>query len=101
MQLLDCATATGQRLGMPDEQAERYALETVRDMAALLGGCQFYLPKGEALGRALRDREIYRLAGRVSAEALAQRYQLSMKQVWQIQREQTALHVKDVQRVLF
>lgn len=101
VQMLDCAQRTGQRLGLDESDAERFAYEFIRDQAREIGGCQVYIPKGDALDRALRDREIYQQAGRVAVETLAQRHNLSMKQVWEIQRRQRELHIRTVQVPLF
>jgi Mor family transcriptional regulator len=101
VQLLDCARATALRMGLAEEQAEQFAYELIRDQANQIGGMQIYIPKGEVLDRAIRDREIYQQAGRTSPEELAQRYKLSMKQIWEIQRTQRQLHIKQTQGSLF
>lgn len=101
VQLLDCARATAIRIGLTEEQAEQFAYELIRDQANQIGGMQVYIPKGEVLDRAIRDHEIYQQSGRVAPEVLAQRYKLSMKQIWEIQRTQRQLHIKQVQVPLF
>lgn len=101
VQMLDGVHATLLRIGMSEEQAEQASLTIIHDHAQNFGGCQYYLPKGDELKRALRDREIFRLAGRVDVAVLAQRYNLSMKQIWEIQRTQRALHINKIQPSLF
>lgn len=100
VQMLDSIQATLMRLGMKEEQAAQTALAIVYDHATNFGGIQYYLPKGDELKRALRDREIYRLAGKTDVAVLAQRYNLSTKQIWEIQRTQHALHIKKIQPAL-
>lgn len=92
VQMLDASSQTVQSLGIDAELSEKIALSTIRSFADLFGGLQVYLPKGEALNRALRDREIYQQAGKVSASTLAHKYNLSMKQIWEIQRKQKNIH---------
>ena len=71
------------------------------EQARLFGGMQIYLPKGNELTRALRDREIYRQAGRIDIAILARQHNLSMKQIWEIQRTQRELHIQRIQPTLF
>jgi Mor family transcriptional regulator len=101
VQMLDGTQATLIRHGMQEEQAEQVALSIIHDHATTFGGCQYYLPKGDELKRAIRDREIYKMAGRVDVAILAQRYNLSMKQIWEIQCNQRALHIRKIQPDLF
>ncbi|WP_028489022.1 Mor transcription activator family protein [Thiothrix lacustris] len=101
VQMLDGVHATLLRIGMDDERAAQVSLTIVHDHANNFGGCQYYLPKGDELKRALRDREIYRLAGKTDVAVLAQRYNLSMKQIWEIQRAQRTLHINKIQPSLF
>ena len=101
VQLLDNAAQTIAQCGVDPEKAEQLAMEVVREQAMLFGGMQIYLPKGNELTRALRDREIYRQAGRVDVAILARRHNLSMKQIWEIQRTQRELHIQRIQTTLF
>ena len=94
VQMLDCVQATLLRHGFDDDRAEQVAMSVVHDHAANFGGCQYYLPKGDEVRRALRDRDIYQQAGKVDVAVLAQRHHLSMKQIWEIQRTQRQLHIK-------
>ena len=101
VQLLDNAARTITQCGVDAEKAEQLALEVVREQAMLFGGMQIYLPKGDDLKRALRDREIYRQAGRIDIAILARQHNLSMKQIWEIQRTQRELHIQRIQPTLF
>ncbi len=102
VQLLDNAAQTIARSGgITPEKSELMAMEVVGEQAKLFGGQQIYLPKGDELTRALRDREIYKQAGRVDVAILARRYNISMRQVWLIQQTQRELHIQHIQPVLF
>lgn len=97
VQLLDAAVDSAQQCGLDAEKAEELAMAIIGNQAKLFGGLQIYIPKGEILKRALRDREIYRLAQRGNVESLAKQHNLSMKQIWEIQRTQRKLHIQQVQ----
>lgn len=84
----------------PQAQNDQLSHQLVSAIASKLGGGQFYLPKGDALKRALRDAEIYRLSSKVPTEELARKYNLSMKQVWEIAAKQQAKHIQNVQPTL-
>ena len=92
VKMLDAASQEVQSFGLDAELSEKIAVSTIREFSKLFGGLQVYLPKGAALNRALRDREIYQQAGKVSASTLAHKYNLSMKQIWEIQRKQKNIH---------
>ena len=96
VQMLDITSQTVQSLGVDAELSEKIALSTIRSFADLFGGLQVYLPKGEALNRALRDREIYQQTGKVSVSTLAHKYKLSSKQIWEIQRKQKIIHTTPI-----
>ena len=100
VQLLDNAVTTATQCGLNTEQAEQLALAIISNQAKLFGGLQVYLPKGDDLARAMRDREIYKQAGRVDVATLARQHNISMKQIWEIQRTQRALHIKSIQPTL-
>lgn len=101
VQLLDAAADSARQCGLGNEMAEELAMTIISNQAKLFGGLQVYIPKGEILKRALRDREIYKQARHVDVESLARRYDLSMKQIWEIQRTQRKLHIQQVQPSLF
>ena len=84
----------------PHTQNDHLSHQLVSAIASKLGGGQFYLPKGDALKRALRDAEIYRLINKVPTDELARRHNLSMKQVWEIAAKQQARYVQNVQPTL-
>lgn len=79
------------------ELAERLVME----IANYLGGRPVYLPRGDALKRALRDRRIWRDSGKVSPDDLATREGLCMQQVYKIIGEMRALEKRRRQPGLF
>ena len=81
----------------PREQAESIVME----IANYLGGRPVYLPRGVALQRALRDRRIWRDAGRIDPDTLAQREGVCLQQVYKIIGEMRSLERKRRQGALF
>ena len=79
------------------ELAERLVLE----IANYLGGRPVYLPRGDALKRALRDRRIWRDSGKVPPDDLATREGLCLQQVYKIVGEMRALEKRRRQPGLF
>ena len=71
------------------------------EIANYLGGRPVYLPRGDALKRALRDRRIWRDSGKVSPDDLATREGLCMQQVYKIIGEMRALEKRRRQPGLF
>jgi len=93
--LLDVA-AQSLKGQMPEEQAERVSATVIAAIANYHGGRMFYLPKGQGLDRALRNRAIYRAYKhtRESIIELAEQHRLSEQTVYKIIEEQRALHKK-------
>lgn len=89
------------RRGKTVEQAVASARNTVMLLAHHEGGRPFYLPRGDSLQQALRDREIYLLHNGTNGEALADRFGLTLRHVQRIYAEQRALHIRKRQRRLF
>lgn len=78
------------------------ACRVVARLLAEHGGAQWYVPKADALRRAIRDLEIWSRydgsrRGPNGIEALSRRYRISEVAVWAILREQRALHLRSVQ----
>ncbi len=79
------------------ELAERLVLE----IANYLGGRPVYLPRGDALKRALRDRRIWRDSGKLSPDELATREGVCLQQIYKIIGEMRALEKRRRQPRLF
>ena len=92
MQMLDQGIAIAQQCGLDSDKAKEVAKAIIINYAKTFGGCHIYLPKGDILIRAARDMEIYQQAGITDAAVLAKQYNLSTKQIWEIQRKQRLLH---------
>lgn len=79
------------------EQAERLVME----IANYLGGRPVYLPRGDALKRALRDRRIWRDSGKLSPDELSTREGVCLQQIYKIIGEMRALEKRRRQPGLF
>jgi Mor family transcriptional regulator len=98
---IDVLLATYRRLGASEDQALEYAEQGVLAIGKYCGGRQSYLPTGERLETAVRDRRIYlEYNGRNKGE-LAQRYDLTERRIEQIAAEQRAIHIRRIQPELF
>lgn len=99
LELADVAEATLARHpgATVREQAERLVIE----IAQYLGGRPVYLPRGDALKRALRDRRIWRDSGRLSPDELATREGVCLQQIYKIIGEMRALEKRRRQPRLF
>lgn len=98
---VDVLARDAMRSGADPDQAVISAKRTVMLLANHQGGRPFYLPRGDALHLALRDRQIYLLHNGTNGEELADRFGLTLRHVQRIYAEQRALHVRRRQRQLF
>ena len=85
------------------EQARKLATVALRALANYFGGRMQYIPRGDNLERALRDKAMWDAydGKRATVQDLAARYRLSEQQVYAILREQRALHRRRIQPALF
>jgi len=77
------------------------ATDVTRALAKYFGGVQWYLPQGEQLEIALRDRTIWRKFDGRNAHLLALEYKLSQQHLYVVLTTQRALHLKKIQPDLF
>ncbi|WP_110678832.1 Mor transcription activator family protein [Salinicola sp. RZ23] len=79
--------------GAEPHQARHWAFTTVRALATHHGGHSFYLPRGQRLETALRDREMFETfdGTRASITALAAHHRLSEMHVYAIIAQQRRL----------
>lgn len=77
--------------GDDDKTARTLAFIAVRALAHYHGGHIFYLPKGEQIGRALRDREIFECFNGTNVHELARQYNLNDVRIYKILAEQRKL----------
>lgn len=100
-ELFDVLRALFLKRGRSEGDAISEAQQAALAIGEYLGGRQIYLPCGESLKNALRDRRIYlEYNGRNKAD-LAQRHGLTERRVEQIAAEQRVIMVKKLQGQLF
>ncbi len=85
------------RDGQPTETARQQAFLAVRALASYAGGRSLYVPKGEQLDIALRDRQIWEQHNGHNVDALARRYHLTEVQIYSILARQRKLARRRVQ----
>lgn len=101
LELTDLAEALLARQAGRDKSPREQAESIVMEIANYLGGRPVYLPRGVALQRALRDRRIWRDAGRIEPDDLATREGVCVQQVYKIIGEMRSLERKRRQPGLF
>lgn len=89
------------RRGMAKAPAFAAAAEAALEMAQYGGGRMLYLPVGHRLKLALRDAEIWRRFDGRNHHALAQEFGLTVVSIYEVLREQRALHQRKHQGQLF
>ena len=99
--LFEVVEAALKRREKADEHRRLLARDVAMAIGEYLGGRQFYIPSGDSLRLAIRDREIYHAAKRGNVEQLAQAHDLHVVHVYRILREQHALHLRKIQGRLF
>ena len=96
--VLACELARG---GMGPEQAKAQARKLALVQAHYMGGRAYYLPTGEHLKAALRDRAIWDEFNGCNIDQLARKHGLSVPQTYAVVAEQRGLIRCRVQRDLF
>lgn len=97
----------GGPLRLPEARARLVAQALMARAAREYQGTrQLYVPKGDALERAIRDTKIWAehdgtVDGPTGIDALAVRYRMTAVRIWQILREQRQLHLRRIQPDLF
>ena len=89
--MLTVIESAHRRAGDDDETARLRAFRAVRALAQFAGGRSLYVPKGERLDRALRDREIWERHDGANVTELAREYHLTEVQIYSILAEQRKL----------
>lgn len=100
-EMVDVLANEFERDGEDREAATLRAQRVVLVLAEYQGGRPCYLPRGDRLRQALRDRLIYRLHSGDNGEALADRFGLTLRHIQRIYAEQRALHIRKRQARLF
>lgn len=98
---MDVLRATFQRLGASDAQALDYAEQGVLALGHYCGGRNRYLPTGDRLQIAARDRRIYMEYNGRNKHELAARYHTTTRRIEQIAAEQRVIYIRRIQPELF
>lgn len=96
--VLACELARG---GMAQEQAKAQARKLALVQAHYMGGRAYYIPTGDHLKAALRDRAIWDEFNGRNIDQLARKHGLSVPQTYAVVAEQRKLLVNRLQRNLF
>lgn len=88
------------REGVADETIYRQTERILLAMSFLCGGRNYYLPKGERIKNALRDKKIYDAFNGNNHRELARQFRLSEQKIYEVIRVQMQLHRSRVQHNL-
>lgn len=99
--LIDIYASELQHLGVAEAQRDKIALTLLLAQANYGGGRYFYLPKGDRLKAAVRDRQIWQAFNGYNVNELVSQFGLTAQRIYSILNEQRALDVKERQPELF
>ncbi|MFM5618471.1 Mor transcription activator family protein [Aeromonas veronii] len=100
-ELVDVLACELVRGGMAQEQAKAQARKLALVQAHYMGGRAYYIPTGDHLKAALRDRAIWDEFNGRNIDQLARKHGLSVPQTYAVVAEQRKLLVNRLQRNLF
>lgn len=100
-ELVDVLRALFMKRGRSEDEAIGEAQHAALAIGEYLGGRQIYLPCGDSLKAALRDRRIYLEYNGRNKGDLAQRYGITERRVEQIAAEQRVIQIRKLQGRLF
>lgn len=80
------------RQGMDEAVAHELAGKSTLEMARYFGGRQLYLPTGEKLERAIRDKYIFKVFNGKNADELATKFSVTTASIYRLHKEQRALY---------
>lgn len=87
--------------GESDDAVYRQMERVLLVMSFMCGGRNYYLPKGDRIKRALRNKRIYDSFTGHNHRELCQQFQLTEQKIYEILREQRQLHMNRIQHNLF
>lgn len=87
--------------GEEDEHTYRQIDRVVLAISFLCGGRTYYLPKGDRIRNALRDKRIYDRYDGHNIHALCREFKLTEQKLYDVIREQRQLHIQRVQHSMF
>ena len=101
--LMDISYSRLTTLGMSPEQSKCIAHALISELATYCGGRYFYLPKNDALERAVRDNDLYHDWSQrgIQPDTLAGKYKVSVTHVYRVIKEQHSLRRRQMQKDLF
>ncbi|RUR54141.1 Mor transcription activator family protein [Aeromonas veronii] len=100
-ELVDVLSCELVRGGMEQELAKAQARKLALVQAHYMGGRAYYIPTGEHLKAALRDRAIWDEFNGRNIDQLARKHGLSVPQTYSVVAEQRQLTKRRMQRELF
>jgi len=97
--LLDIYQAALVRLGYSAEQSSKIAHALISELAVYCGGRYIYLPKGDALEKAIRDVRLFNdwRDNQHTPDMLVRKYKISLQHVYRIIDEQRKYHINKIQ----
>ncbi len=101
-EMMEVLRASHRALGCEDARAIELAEAGVMALGQHMGGRPYYLPKGDRLQSAARNRRIFLEWRGNNEDEIMQRFEIgSLRRLQQIIAEQSAIHLRRVQPDLF
>lgn len=91
VELLDVVELALKKCERDDANVTQDARAVVIAISFTFGGRPFYLPRGDAFRRAIRDAEIFQRANRNNIPELAREFSLSLQSIYNVIRRQRKL----------
>lgn len=101
VELYDVLFAYARKIGLDDEASARDASARTLLIADYLGGSVVYLPRGDALRRAVRDSEAYRRHNGRNTDMLAREYGMTSTKFYELLARERRRRVRSFQGRLF
>lgn len=101
--LIDMYYATLRRMKYSEDDAQKISYTLLLELATYCGGRYIYLPKTDALEKAIRDVDLFRdwRNNNMQPDDLAKKYKISLQHVYRVIAEQRKYHINKVQGQLF
>lgn len=98
---IDVVAAKFVRDGMAKDDALHLATGAVTAICEAFGGQTHYLPRGDSVKRAIRDKRVWEDFNGRNVHELVRKYRLSEMKIYTILKEQKHLHAKQLHSDLF
>ncbi len=101
--LLAIYGAALKRQGLDEDLSRKISHALLAEQANYCGGRYFYLPRLDALKRAIRDVELYKdhVHKQMLPDELSTKYNLTVPHVYRVIKEQQAYYIKSIQHDMF